>query len=174
MVAHLARFSAFVILVMASFALAFHALFAHCANEEIGVGEVNHLEISFGTLGASLVSVFEAALGQFEFDEFSHENNSCGLPPRARYAGMFVMILYLIIMAILLMNLLIAVLSTAHTEVYQNAEKEFYFARTKLIQESARAVVNRRVPPPLNLVTVVCGFLIDAIGDLRYLWEACW
>lgn len=65
-------------------------------------------------------------------------------------------------MSVVLLNLLIAVLSTAHDEVYANAEKEFHPARARLIYQSARVVARRRPPPPLNLVKVVVGVLLVA------------
>ncbi|CAM9118086.1 unnamed protein product, partial [Sphacelaria rigidula] len=69
-------------------------------------------------------------------------------------------------MLVLLLNLLIAVLSTRHAEVYANAEKEFHLARAKLIQYSWKAVSYGRQPPPFNLVTPVLGFTVDALGGV--------
>lgn len=68
----------------------------------------------------------------------------------------------MITMSVVLLNLLIAVLSTAHEKVYANAEKEFHLARARLIYQSARVVARRRPPPPLNLVKVAVGVLLDA------------
>ncbi|CAM9277026.1 unnamed protein product [Scytosiphon promiscuus] len=72
-------------------------------------------------------------------------------------------------MSILLLNLLIAVLSTAHAEVYANAEKEFHLARAKLIQQSWQDVQKERQPPPINLIMPIVGLLADAIGIV---WHA--
>lgn len=105
----------FIILAMASFALAFYALYFTCE-----AGDTNNdrpLHESFKTFGTSLITVFEAALGQFDFEQFDRASEYCNRPEWARHAGIFLLMAYLIIMAVLLMNLLIAVLSTAHAEV---------------------------------------------------------
>lgn len=72
----------------------------------------------------------------------------------------------MVTMAVVLLNLLIAVLSTAHDKVYANAEKEFHLARAKLIFQSARVVARRRPPPPLNLAKVVLGVAVDTANEL--------
>lgn len=74
-------------------------------------------------------------------------------------AGVALLVLYLIIMAVILMNLLIAVLSTAHSVVDQNAEKEFHLARAKIILQSGEDVVNGVLPPPFNLIEPILGVL---------------
>lgn len=73
---------------------------------------------------------------------------------------------YTITMSVVLLNLLIAVLSTAHDEVYVNAEKEFHLARARLIVQSARSVAHRRPPPPLNLMKLGLGVLIDVFTEI--------
>ena len=73
-------------------------------------------------------------------------------------------------MTVVLLNLLIAVLSTAHDEVYQNAEKEFHLARTRLIVQSARSVAHRRPPPPLNLAKAVFGLAVDTGTEVYRLY----
>eukprot|EP00903_Cladosiphon_okamuranus_P014650 g13585.t1 len=73
---------------------------------------------------------------------------------------------YMVTMAVVLLNLLIAVLSTAHDKVYASSEKEFHLARAKLIFQSARVVARRRPPTPLNLVKVVSGVLVDTLNEL--------
>lgn len=74
-------------------------------------------------------------------------------------------------MSVVLLNLLIAVLSTAHDQVYANAEKEFHLARARLIYQSARVVARQRPPPPLNLVKVVVGVIFDAGTEFVRLWR---
>lgn len=159
MISHLAKFSAFFIVVMMGFALAFHALFYTCERTEDG----EDLMTSFGTFARSLLTTFEAMLGSFDFRLFEEAADECALPPWAYDTGVWMLAVYLVVMVILLLNLLIAVLSTAHTEVYKNAEKEFHLARAKLILQSSRAVARRRLPPPLNLVKLVLAVFIDLV-----------
>lgn len=166
----MARFSVFVAIIMCSFALAFFALFSSCS---AGLDQEKNLAESFQDFGAALITVFEAALGQFNIRElFGGEGLEeseliCGRPAGILGAGIFIMVLYLVIVSILMMNLLIAILTTAHADVHANAEKEFRLARTKLIQQSSRSVVNGRVPPPLNLMTLAFGFIGDSIWEAR-------
>lgn len=72
---------------------------------------------------------------------------------------------YMITMGVVLLNLLIAVLSTAHDQVYANAEKEFHLARARLIYQSARVAKRNRPPPPLNLIRVFFCVLLDTVNE---------
>lgn len=74
-------------------------------------------------------------------------------------AGIALLVVYLIIMAVMLLNLLIAVLSTAHAEVDRNAEKEFHLARAKIILQSGEDVLNDVLPPPFNLIKPALGMI---------------
>lgn len=76
----------------------------------------------------------------------------------------------MIVMALVLLNLFIAVLSTAHDQVYVNAEKEHHLARATLIHQAARVVATRTPPPPLNLIKLVLGVLVDMVTEL---WRLC-
>ncbi|CBN74319.1 Transient Receptor Potential Channel. Partial sequence [Ectocarpus siliculosus] len=172
MISDTLRFSAFISVVMLSFALAFHAVFHTCGEFEDPTCNTNDdpdfpLRDAFGTFGRSFVTVFSAALGgpDFELYEAAGSECRCKLPDGAQEAGIFLMVVYMVIMAVVLLNLLIAVLSTAHSKVYDNGDKEFHLARAKLIYQSARVVTRRRPPPPLNLVKVVLGTLIDATTE---------
>lgn len=71
----------------------------------------------------------------------------------------------MITMGVVLLNLLIAVLSTAHDKVYENAEKEFHLARARLIYQSAHVVANMRPPPPFNLIQVAFGLVLDMLTE---------
>lgn len=60
------RFSVFLVIFMASFALSFHALFQGCNNDS-NLGE------AFGNFHQALVVVFSAPLGEFSFQELFDE-----------------------------------------------------------------------------------------------------
>lgn len=113
------RFSVFIVLVMCSFALAFNGLFFTCPKE-------SHLGDRFGTFYGALPVVFGASLGDFSFEEFNNIETECPdhpAPERARDAGIFLLVMYLIVMAVILFNLLIAILSTTHSEVRQSVDQ---------------------------------------------------
>lgn len=109
MLSHLARFSVFVVVVTASFAVTFLVLVASCDDDHV-------LTTAYGNFADAYLSMFRAMLGDFDFDtlEFASE---CGLPSLTESALVGLLVLYLVIMSILLLNLLIAILSTVHAEV---------------------------------------------------------
>lgn len=109
MFSHLARFSAFVIVNIASFAVTFNELFFTCS-------EGSALNEAYGTFTDACLTMFRAMLGDFDFDNFKLVGQ-CNRPPQAEVAGVGLLVFYLAIMSILLLNLLIAVLSTVHAEV---------------------------------------------------------
>lgn len=51
----------------------------------------------------------------------------------------------------------IAVLSTAHFEVYKNADKQFHLARAKIILQSREDVLHDVLPPPFSLIKPILG-----------------
>lgn len=65
MLEHLLRFSVFILAIMGSFALAFMALFSLCDGDLV-----------FTNFGSSLLTMFGAMLGDFNFSEFSPDEVS--------------------------------------------------------------------------------------------------
>lgn len=109
MLSHLAKFSVFVAVLIASFALACHAIFHKCE-------EGHTLDEEYGTFSEAYLTMFRALLGDFNFESFKSAR-TCDIPRWAEPLGVFLLVLYLAISSVLLLNLLIAVLSTAHAEV---------------------------------------------------------
>lgn len=114
---HTIRFSAFIVVILTSFALAFYALFISC-------DEDSNLFIKFGTFPSALLTIFAAALGEFGdiIEELKDIDIQCGEIPAkdiAYIAGVFFLVTYLVIMAVVLLNLLIAVLSSEHQKASQ-------------------------------------------------------
>lgn len=131
------------------------------------------LRDAFGSFGDSLLTVFASALGGFDFtifDDAVEDTCRCDLPQGARHAAIFLMVSYLITVAVVLLNLLIAVLSTAHNEVYANAENELHLARSRLIRQSGRAVARRRFPPPFNLLKALFCVVVDTGSEVYRFW----
>lgn len=92
---HTLRFSAFIAMVMLSFALAFHAMFHTCGTSNCPEeAEESPLGDAFGTFGRSFVTVFSSALGGPDFDVFNGEHSECNcdLPEGAQSAGIFLMV----------------------------------------------------------------------------------
>lgn len=117
----------------------------------------------------SLLTLFRAMVGNFEFDDIYDDFESCPQPRWARDTGIGLLVFYLIVMAILLLNLLIAVLSTVHSEVYAHSTQEFHLARARVIHQTCRALLYGRLPPPLNLAMPVLGVIGDAMAEIFHL-----
>lgn len=115
MMSHLARFSVFVGVLIMSFAVAFHALFYECKDD--------YLQKAYGTVARSCLTMFRAMLGDFYFDDLTAAKEYCRLP-WAMDAAVGLLVLYLVLVAILLLNLLIAVLSTVHAEASDTLHAE--------------------------------------------------
>lgn len=67
--------------------------------------------------------------------------------------------------AAVLLNLLLAVFSTAQDQGNFNTENRLHLARARLIHKIARVVARRRLPPPFNLIKLVNGILLDAMTE---------
>ena len=106
MLSHLARFSVFFVVLIMSFALTFNVLLGGC---EAGNG-------SYVSFAYANLSLFKAMLGDFDFEDIMG-TEECGYQPFTKNAATVLLVVFLVIVAILLMNLLIAVLSTVHAEV---------------------------------------------------------
>ena len=98
-----------------------------------------------------LLLLFKTLLGDVEaFDEFSDS-------ARNRYSpiGNTLLVLYLVIMTIMLLNLLIAVLSTAHAKVETNADKDLEVSKVRVVEHYRLIVALDILPAPFNLVQFV-------------------
>lgn len=104
MLSHLAQFSVFILVLISSFALTFHVLLKDC-----GVNE-------YASLISAHLAMFKAMLGEFEFDDILG-SGECNYSLLKEEAARVLLAIFLVIVAILLLNLLIAVLSTVHAEV---------------------------------------------------------
>lgn len=158
MVSHLLQFSAILMVVMIGFATSFYSLFSECESDDMD----GHDMPSFRSFQGSVIILFDALLGNVDFVAFDSRNIHCPGPAWIPDLGVLLLSLYMIVMAIMLLNLLIAVLSTVHADVYKNVEKEFNLARTKIIYKTAAGVSQVTDPPHLwqtpnaNRGTVCC------------------
>lgn len=116
--------------------MSFFALFSECEVQSGHAQSCHSDEHKFDSFEGSLLIMFDAMLGNVEFDMFDKYDSPCPNP----VVGTLLLALYMIVMTILLLNLLIAVLSTEHSDVYQNIKQEFQLVRAKIIYKSAASI----------------------------------
>ena len=113
------------------------------------------------TFDAVLLLLFKTLLGDVEaFEEFNDSTQN-----RYSTVGRLLLVLYLVVMTIMLLNLLIAVLSTKHTKVDVNADKEFKVSRARIIEHYRLAVAFDILPTPLNLPQLVLTLMFLCNGQ---------
>ena len=131
MTAELAKFAIVVLVVMLGFAMAFHALFSDIT-----------------TFGETCLILFKALLGEVGFfDEFAGDDQDA--------VATTLLVVYLLVIGVMLLNLLIAVLSTSHSKVEGKADQEFKVSKARLIVHYRLVVDKCLLPPPFNLVQLV-------------------
>ncbi|CAM9514524.1 unnamed protein product [Pylaiella littoralis] len=116
---------------------------------------------SFSTFYETALTMFRAMFGDFDFDEFSG----------VRYgpAGVGLMVAFLVVVVLVLLNLLIAFLTGAHTEIRKEAKAKFHFTRTQIVQQWNRVVEHDVLPAPLNLVHLTtCLLLRPCVSKTSY------
>ncbi|CBJ29682.1 Ankyrin Repeat Transient Receptor Potential Channel [Ectocarpus siliculosus] len=131
MTAELVKFGVVIIVVMLGFAMSFHALF----------GDVD-------TFGGTCLTLFKAMLGEVDF---------FGSFPGNQYDSVAtaLFVIYLVVIAVMLLNLLIAVLSTSHSKVEGKADQEFKVSKARIIEHYRMVVDMCLLPPPFNLVQLI-------------------
>lgn len=105
------------------------------------------------------LDVFKAILGEVGlFDEF--------VGRRYEIAATLLLVFYLVVITVMLLNLLIAVLSTMHSKVQESAEREFKVSKARLIQYDRVIVHEPFIPSPFNLVQFVVSLPFKAFQGL--------
>ena len=121
------QFAVVLVVVMVGFALSFHALLRDA-----------------DTFGQTCLNLFKAMLGEVDlFEEF---------PARYEEVSTVLLVMYLIAITIMLLNLLIAVLSTSHAKVQEHAQHEYAVLKARIIQHYRLAVREDLLPAPFNLI----------------------
>lgn len=86
--------------------------------------------------GETFLGLFNAMLGDTGlFDEFSGERYD-------RVATILLVVYLFIVVTIMLLNLLVAILSTSHAKVHDNVEGEFKVSKARIVEHS-RFVVSK-------------------------------
>ena len=132
----LLQFAIVLLVVMMGFAMALYPLLRN--------------DNSF-TFDAILLLLFQTLLSDVEaFGEFEESTQN-----RYSTVGRLLLAVYLVVMTIMLLNLLIAVLSTKHTKVDVNIDREFKVSRARIIEHYRLAVAFNILPAPFNLWQLV-------------------
>jgi hypothetical protein len=97
----------------------------------------------YASLPVSVFTLFKVYVGDFGYSFAGAEHST---------AASIMLGVYLVLIVVLLMNLLIAVLSVEHAEVYEDIDKEFAFTRTAATLRMRQKVEEHTLPPPLNLL----------------------
>ena len=143
----LAKFAALGWVVMLGFAMSFRAL----SNQ----GE---------SFGETCLYLFKGMLGDVGFfDEFSG-----GGDHDAVATALFCV--FLVVMAVMFLNLLIAVLGTSHSKVERKVDQEFKVSKALLIDRYRLVVDEHLLPPPFNLLQVAfaaVSFVLSGRGKWR-------
>lgn len=127
------RFALILLVVMLGFTLSFHALF----------------RTDDTTYGRTCLNLFKAMLGEVGFfDEFAEDRYE----NRYKSVATVLLVMYLIIITVVLLNLLIAVLTTSHDKVQEHAHQEYRVLQARLIKHYRRVVREDLLPAPFNLV----------------------
>ena len=121
----------------------------------------------FQTPVMTMMTLFSAAMGDFSFDAIRKPEH--GQP----WLGPILMMLYLFVGAVMLLNLLIAILSDVYATVNDGAQKEVAFTKAKTVTtyrvfwDKKRTLIP--LPPPLNLVTAAVLPISWVVQGVAYL-----
>ncbi|CAM9872703.1 unnamed protein product, partial [Hapterophycus canaliculatus] len=132
--------------IMMGFTVSFFALFA---DEE--------------SYGGVWLSVFKAMLGEVNAFDDLYEDSVY------RDVSRFLLVLYLIVVAVMLLNLLIAVLSTEHAKVEQQQDRAFRESKVRIMKLYSRQVDADLVPSPFNLVQLALWLAASAVDRVFHL-----
>ncbi|CAM9198081.1 unnamed protein product [Ectocarpus sp. 12 AP-2014] len=135
----LTRFGALMLVITLGFALAFYAMFGSMSASLPDGGDITE----YDTYYSSILTLFSSMLGNFSFEVFK------GAPMAE--AGEVLMAFFLCVMNITLLNLLIAILATAHARLEGNADKEAVLSEAVIITQYRRAMRLDSLPSPLNV-----------------------
>lgn len=108
---------------------------------------------AFKTVPQTMSSMFQFTVGNFDFEAFDSTSSLVNA------LAQLVLAVYLILTAILLMNLLIARMTNAYQRVDDKAVQEWSFAKTQTVLQYLllrERNVLCMLPSPFNLITAVC------------------
>lgn len=148
MTSTLLQFGAVMLVVMIGFTMALHVLFRDLED-----------------FSETLLKLFEAMLGGTEiFGDFSG----------GRYdtVATILVVVYLFIVTIMLLNLLIAILSTSHARVQESAGGTFKVSKARIIDHYGTVVDEDLLPTPFNLMQLVVSMAVFFVTFLYFFPKA--
>eukprot|EP01033_Poteriospumella_lacustris_P003232 gene3232-2379_t len=146
MLQDLTAFVSVYIVMIAGFGVAFRGLFADTT--------------AYATMPDTFLALFSGTLSNFSFESFETGNRG------VNSLGILLTLVFVVMTAILLINLLIAKMSTSFQRVSDKSQMEWAFERAKLVR-SLTLIREKEVwnilPAPLNLIPIVvtCGGVAD-------------
>eukprot|EP00752_Nemacystus_decipiens_P018490 g16578.t1 len=144
MTSTLLQFVAVMLVIMVGFAAALHVLFS-----------------DVHTFGVTLLDLFNAMLGDTElFNVFRGS--------RYEVVATMLLVVYLFIVTIMLLNLLVAILSTSHAQVQGNLETEFKVSKARIVAYYRVVVREGLLPAPFNLVQLALSLPVYFVALIYY------
>ncbi|CAN0027010.1 unnamed protein product [Ectocarpus sp. 12 AP-2014] len=136
----LLKFGFVMAVVMLGFTMAFHVLFR-----------------DFDSFGESFLELFKAMFGETTFfNAFSGDTYDA--------VATILLVVYLSIVTILLLNLLVAILSTSHSKVQKNIDREFKASIARMMDYYQLVVTNDILPAPFNLLQLIVWPIAWCVG----------
>ena len=176
MLKDVARFLILLFMYIFGFAGVFHVWFSKTVGDD--AADVEDLRVSiieslngtavpetelesagFQTFYLSVLTLFSASMGDFSFSEIYKEQP---------FFGPMLLMGYLFVGAVMLLNLLIAILASVYEEVQSQAKAEHSYAKAKTVSVYGIFWDTKKtwiaLPPPLNLITL----------PLKLFMGVCW
>ena len=148
MVIVIAQFGVVLLIIMAGFAMSLFPLLRSAGNF---------------TFDDTLLLLFKTLLGDVEaFEEFDESAEN-----RYGFIGRLLLAVYLVVMTIMLLNLLVAVLSTAHAKVEMNTDKGIEVSKVRIVEHYRLIVALDILPAPFNLVQFIVTLPFFLTGQLQ-------
>jgi hypothetical protein len=144
MINDLWSFAILFVTTILGYGIAFYSLFPHSEQR------------SFSSLSQTFLTLFDAALGNHDFGEFSENKLHEAM-------GITLMVLYITLVMIVLLNLVIARMSATHEKI-DNSALEIWSKIQAINVEQFVLIFERNplcmLPPPFNLITITAGIIV--------------
>jgi hypothetical protein len=155
------------IVSIVGFGITFKGLFQHDFKAD---PDINYSYVEgFSTNSATLLALIDGSLGNYSFAAFDNENPYMEL-------GIVIMIIFLILTAIILLNLLIAKMSSTYAAREEKAIQEWQLQRAKITKQFGligEASTLAMLPAPLNIIPAIFS-IPHWLYINKILWNVYW